>query len=118
LSATQVLGILPYERGFNSRDFGGGVAIALSILPVIGVIIWVLASYMTAGTRGSGANLGDRDALPVRIFRPVLWPFKMLFSLLFDAVEWVGAGVGTMLRLLGVGGEDTLTGARTSRRIL
>src|SRR5262245_31416765 len=72
LNATQVLGILTYERGFNARDFGSGVAIALSILPVIGLIIWVLASYMTAGTRGAGANLGDRDALPVRLFRPVL----------------------------------------------
>src|SRR5439155_3259128 len=75
LNATQVLGILVYERGFNARDFGGGVAIALSTLPAIGVIVWALASYMTAGTRASGGNLDERDTLPVRVFLPVLWPF-------------------------------------------
>ncbi|HEY3111378.1 MAG TPA: ABC transporter permease subunit [Chloroflexota bacterium] len=118
LNATQVLGILVYERGFNARDFGSGVAIALSFLPVIGLIIWALASYMTAGTRASGGNLDERETLPVRIFRPILWPFKMLFVFLFDAVEWIGFGIGAALRMLRGGGEDTLTGARTSRRIL
>ncbi len=118
LNATQVLGILTYERGFNARDFGSGVAIALSILPFIGLIIWVLSAYMTAGTRASSATLDERDALPVRIFRPLLWPFKMLFVLLFDGIEYVGAGIGWALRRLRGGGEDTLTGARTSRRIL
>src|SRR5262249_4425853 len=115
---TQVLGILTYERGFNARDFGSGVAVALSILPVLAVIIWALASFMTSGTRASAASHGERDPLPVRVFRPGPWPFKMLFVLLFDAVEWIGFGIGAALRRLRGGGEDTLTGARTSRRIL
>lgn len=118
LNATQVLGILTYERGFNSRDFGSGVAIALSILPIMGVIIWVLASFMTAGTRGQGDSLAERDPLPVRVFRPIVWPFKMSFILLFDTIEWIGAAIGSVLRMLRGGGEETLAGARASRRVL
>jgi len=116
LNATQVLGILTYERGFNARDFGSGVAIALSILPFIGLIIWVLASYMTAGTRAQAA--GDGDALPVRVFRPIVWPFRMLFVLLFDAIELVGMVFGRLARALRGGQEQTLAGARTGRRVL
>jgi multiple sugar transport system permease protein len=118
LNATQVLGILTYERGFNARDFGSGVAIALSILPFLALIIWVLSSYMTAGTRASGGVSADRDPLPIRIFGPLMWPFKMLFVYLFDGIELIGAGIAALLRLARIGGEDTLTGARTSRRML
>jgi multiple sugar transport system permease protein len=118
LNATQVLGILTYERGFNARDFGSGVAIALSTLPVIGLIIWVLSSYMTAGTRAQGGAQAEGDPLPVRIFRPLLWPFRRFFVLLFDAVELIGSGIGAILRALRGGGEEGLSGARASRRAL
>src|SRR5262249_27924479 len=41
LNATQVLGILTFERGFNARDFGSGVAVALSTIPLFGIAIWL-----------------------------------------------------------------------------
>jgi len=102
LTATRVLGILTYERGFNAKDFGSGAAVALITLPIFAIIIWFLATYMQAGTRISGAT----DPFVVRLFRPVVWPFKMFFVLLFDAGEWLFG------RLAALGGR--LTGRRAS----
>ncbi|HEY3082438.1 MAG TPA: ABC transporter permease subunit [Chloroflexota bacterium] len=116
LNATQVLGILTYERGFNSRDFGSGVAIALSTLPLFAIVIWILSSFMQAGSRAQG---DDNPALPVRLLKPLVWPFARLFTFVFDAGELVASVVaGGAGRVLGRGGQDTLTGARVGRRVM
>jgi multiple sugar transport system permease protein len=96
LTATRVLGILTYERGFNAKDFGSGAAIALITMPIFAVIIWFLATYMQTGTRVSG----HRDPLVVRLFRPLVWPFKQFFILLFDGAEWLFGRLAAGLRLL------------------
>jgi multiple sugar transport system permease protein len=116
LEATRVLGILTYERGFNARDFGSGVAIALTMLPVFGLVIWFLAGYMQAGSRAEAA---DALGLQTRLLRPILWPFKRFFVFLFDAGEMVAGALGHGLTSVFARGQDrTMTGRRTGRRIL
>ncbi|HEV8638817.1 MAG TPA: ABC transporter permease subunit, partial [Chloroflexota bacterium] len=116
LNATRVLGILTYERGFGSRDFGSGVAIALVMLPIFGVVIWFLAAYMQAGSR---AQATEALALQLRVLQPIVWPFKKLFNFLFDAGELVASAISRGLaRLFGRAREESLAGARAGRRIL
>lgn len=116
LNATRVLGILTFERGFSSRDYGSGVAIALIMVPLFGFIIWFLASYMQAGSR---AQATDALSTQMRVAQPLVWPFKWLFTFVFDAGEVVAAAVSRgMGRLLGRSREESLAGARTGRRVL
>jgi multiple sugar transport system permease protein len=116
LNATQVLGILTFERGFNARDFGSGVAVALSTVPLFGVAVWILAAYMQAGSR---AQTDDARQLPLRIIRPITWPFRVFFTFLFDLGEWIAAGVARALSaLLGRTAGSSLTGARAGRRVM
>jgi multiple sugar transport system permease protein len=116
LNATRVIGLLTFERGFNSRDWGSGTAIAIIMLPVFAVAIWFLASYMQAGTR---AQTSDAPSLQLRLAQPLVWPFKRLFILLFDAGEAIaGLASGGLGRLLGRGREESLAGARTGQRLL
>src|SRR5207302_2036075 len=104
LDATRVIGILTYERGFGSRDFGSGVAIALTMLPLFGVVIWFLAGYMQAGSRAEAA---DALGLQMRILRPIVWPFKTLFNVVFDAGETIAGAIDRALaRLAGRGGSS------------
>lgn len=112
LNATQVLGILTYERGFNARDFGSGVAVALSTLPVFAVVFWLLASYMQAGTRG---DAGEVSSVATRLLRPIVWPFKQLFTLLFDGIELIASAIA---RIAGGGGQQSMSSARMGRRVL
>ncbi len=116
LEATRVLGILTYERGFGSRDFGSGVAIALTMLPIFAVVIWFLAGYMLSGSR---AEATDKISLQLRLLRPIVWPFKTLFTLAFDTGEAIAGGTNRALAgLVGRTGGATLTGARAGRRVL
>jgi len=116
LEATRVLGILTYERGFGATDYGSGVAIAMTLLPVFGVVIWFLAGYMQAGSR---AEATDALSLQLRLLRPITWPFKKLFTFLFDAGELLAGGINRGLaRLAGRSGQDSLASARSGRRFL
>src|SRR5262245_29929684 len=116
LNATRLLGILTYERGFGSRDFGSGVAIALIMLPVFGLVIWFLAGYMQAGSRAEAVEALSAQG---RVAGPIVWPFKKFFNLLFDAGEALFGAISRALgRLLGRGGENSLAGARAGRRAL
>ena len=114
LNATRVLGILTYERGFGARDYGSGVAISLAMLPLFGVIIWFLAAYMQAGTRSGDA---DAQSLQLRVLRPLLWPFKMVFNSLFDAFEAIGRlyqeATGSSKRTTK---ESSISGAKAAKR--
>jgi multiple sugar transport system permease protein len=116
LEATRVIGILTYERGFGSRDFGSGVAIALTMMPIFAVVIWFLAGYMQAGSR---AEATDARSLQMRILRPITWPFKKFFNFLFDGGEAIARGINRGLsRLSGRQSEESLAGKRTGRRML
>jgi multiple sugar transport system permease protein len=116
LEATRVIGILTYERGFGSTDYGSGVAIALTMLPIFGVVIWFLAGYMQAGSR---AEATDALGIQMRVLRPITWPFKRFFNLLFDGGEAIARGISRGLSWLsGRQSEDSLAGKRTGRRML
>jgi len=116
LNATQVLGILTFERGFNARDFGSGVAVALSTIPLFAVTIWLLAAYMQAGSR---AQTDDVRPLAVRALTPITRPFRMFFTFLFDLGEWIAGGVTRVLRVvLRRGADASLMGARAGRRTI
>jgi multiple sugar transport system permease protein len=115
LNATRVIGLLTFERGFGARDWGSGTAIAIIMLPIFAVAIWFLASYMQAGTR---AQSSDATPLQMRAARPIVWPFKMFFTLLFDAGEAIG-GVLSRGASRAVGrGNKSLSGAKTGQRVL
>ena len=112
LEATRVLGILTYERGFGSRDYGSGVAVAMSMLPIFAVVIWFLAGYMQANTKSDAG-------LQLRLLRPIVWPFKKFFGFLFDGGEVLAAViVRSLSRILGRGEGRALLGARSGRRFL
>src|SRR5215472_9925701 len=116
LNATRVIGLLTFERGFGARDWGSGTAIAIIMLPLFGLVIWFLASYMQAGTR---AGADDSMGIQFKLVRPILWPFKMFFTLLFDAGEWIGGTLSHgMSRLRGHGEEESLAGKKAGQRAL
>ncbi len=114
--ATRVIGILTYERAFNSFNFGSGAAISLILVPIFGFVIWVLAAYMLQGTRAQSA-----DDLPVqiRIVTPVVRPIGKLFTLLFDGGEALFGLFGNGLRAVtGRSPSEPAMGVRTGRTIL
>ncbi|MGH2461427.1 MAG: ABC transporter permease subunit, partial [Chloroflexota bacterium] len=116
LDATRVLGILTFERAFNSFNFGSGAAISLIILPIFGFVIWVLAAYMMAGTRASGI---DEVPVQIRIVTPIVRPLGRVFSFLFDAGEFLfGLAANGIRAATGRDATEPAMGARAGRYAL
>jgi len=65
--ATRLYSILAYEKAIGSLQYGPGTAIALSVAPLMALLIWVLAKFLRhdertsargEGTPGIGASIG------------------------------------------------------------
>jgi multiple sugar transport system permease protein len=98
--ATRVYSILAYERAILGLRFGPGAAVALSMAPVLALVILLLARFMRGGVdRQTNDTVVDRalgrvgSALGM-LLDVVLWPFIALAN----AVEQLGSRVARSLR--------------------
>lgn len=114
--ATRVVGILVYERAFNQLDFGSGVAMALILFPVFGLMIWFLGSYLRADTK---ADAAERVAGRLSFLSRILWPLRMALNLILDGAE-IGIGaIGDVFRsATGRRSSESVMGARFGRGFL
>jgi multiple sugar transport system permease protein len=61
--ATRLYSILAYEKAIGSLQYGPGIAIALSVAPLMALLIWALARFMRhddRSVRDKAPGLGDR----------------------------------------------------------
>lgn len=90
--ATRLYSILAYEKAIGSLQYGPGAAIALSVAPLMALLIWLLAKFMrpedrqAAGDRGP--TVGDRILrLAGRAMNALLDLIFLPFDLAFRAFE-------------------------------
>ena len=89
--ATKLYSILAYEKAIGSLQYGPGTAIAISVAPLMALLIWLLARFMRQDDRQhqeKGAGLTDRVMTHVsRLFSlfldALIWPFELVLKL-FD----------------------------------
>lgn len=104
VNATRVVGILVYERAFNSLDFGSGVAMALFLVPVFGLMIWFLGSYLRSDTK---ADAAERAVGRLTFLSRILWPFRITLNLFLDGLELAcGAAAAQLTHVLGGSRND------------
>ena len=93
--ATRLYSILAYEKAVGSLQYGPGSAIALSVAPLMAVIIWLLGKFMRQDDRKARVsrkeNFGDAVlSLAVRAFDRLMdWVF-LPFELAIAGVERIG----------------------------
>jgi multiple sugar transport system permease protein len=118
--ATRVYAVLAYEK-IGGLRYAQGVAIALTMAPLLLLAIFILGRYMRAGQRGDfGA-----ESLAWRILMAVLWPVRLLlkavvrlFWLVDEAIEGVFRVIGRRVdaALARRGPEAQARATKTSRR--
>jgi multiple sugar transport system permease protein len=90
--ATKLYSILAYEKAIGSLQYGPGVAIALSVAPLMAVLIWLLAKFMRGDqgrvTATRKPNVGDHLLeLGARILNLVLDLFFLPFQFALQGFE-------------------------------
>ena len=96
---TRLYSILAYERAIIGLRFGPGAAVALSMAPVLGIFILLLARVMRRGVERDtnetsvDRTLGRTGAAIGALVSLLLWPFGLLLRALDAAVSAIGAAV-------------------------
>ena len=60
--ATKLYSILAYEKAIGSLQYGPGAAIAISVAPLMAVLIWLLAKFMRHDDRQRPRASGPASA--------------------------------------------------------
>ena len=84
--ATKLYSILAYEKAIGSLQYGPGSAIALSVAPLMAILIYLLAKFMrhderaaATGPKGRRTRIGTFFGGLFSLFLDVIfWPFDML----------------------------------------
>src|SRR5205085_4468704 len=108
-----------YEYAIQALRYSAGVAVAMSMAPVLLLVIIILGRYMMR--REDIAHSEDEEGMFWRALMVILWPVRMLIrGLVF--VFWTINGLvesvaGSASRALSRGGTRTLLPHRTRRGI-
>src|SRR5690606_34510183 len=79
VNTTRVFSILAFEA-FGAARYGNAVAIAITMTPVLLIVIAVLGRYMTAGGRSQEVE-ADRQPGPIaKTLSWLAWPFAMIIK--------------------------------------
>ena len=91
--ATRLYSILAYERAIGSLQYGPGSAIALSVAPLMALLIYLLAKFMRYDDR---ASVNDKPGVGKligkflqRVFSAVLDVLFLPFDLFVRCFEWL-----------------------------
>ena len=124
--ATQLYSILSFNYAISSLRYGMGVAVAVTMAPILAVFIFFLGRYMSAGGRveevepeasktWSGKTFGQKVGYVLS------WPFKIVFNavmwvfwLIQDFIESIVIGIASAIG--GMSKSDSQAGAARSRK--
>jgi multiple sugar transport system permease protein len=106
--ATKLYSILAYEKAIGSLQYGPGSAIALSVAPLMAILIGLLARFLMRDDRNSGSR-GKREN-PVgraisRFFSEIFSRILDLILLPFDLILRAFEGLTRMVRQRVTGNE-------------
>lgn len=79
--ATRLYSILAYEKAIASLQYGPGTAIALSVAPLMALVIWLLAKVLRRDDRNSARDgkAGIASSIGAFLARAWSWLLDMLF---------------------------------------
>jgi multiple sugar transport system permease protein len=92
--ATKLYSILAYEKAIGSLQYGPGTAIAISVAPLMAILIWLLARFMRHDDKQRPertASIGDRVARSLGrgfsfVLDVIFWPFDMALRIFRTAM--------------------------------
>ena len=108
MDATKVYSILAYNYAIGGLRYGPGIAVSMTMAPVLGIFIIILGRYMMSGRRLYEEQSSKEQGPITQTLVLLAWPFKMalrlligLFWLINDLVERLFSAVGGLIGRIG-----------------
>ncbi|MHB1318333.1 MAG: ABC transporter permease, partial [Anaerolineae bacterium] len=109
MNATKVYSILAYQVAISGMRYGVGIAVALTMAPVLGIFIIILGRYMMQGRRLYAETRVHEPGVFSRIGALLIWPVRMLLKgltallwLINNAFEWAFEALGRRIESIRV----------------
>ena len=84
--ATKLYSLLAYEKAIGALQYGPGIAIALSVAPLMAVLIWLLAKFMRRDEKSSAVN--RKPGWGDQIYKVFGKGVNLLLDLIFLPLHW------------------------------
>jgi multiple sugar transport system permease protein len=105
MDATKVYSILAYQYAITGMRYGPGIAVAMTMAPVLAIFIVILGRYMMSGRRlyedssesKEPGRLSRLGAATVQPFKALLQMFVAVFWFINDGAERVFEGAGALI---------------------
>jgi len=91
MDTTKVYSILSYNYAIGGHRYGPGIAVSLSMAPVLGIFIVILGRYMMSGRRLYEEHTTREPGALAALLGLLAWPFKLLGRLVL-AIFWLLSG--------------------------
>jgi len=119
MDATKVYSILAYNYAIGGLRYGPGIAVSMTMAPVLGIFIVVLGLNMMSGRRLYEEQTAKTPGVFSAIGAVIAWPFKMIIRLLL-AIFWlinnaIEAAIEKLGALLQKGRDEALAGKRRKK---
>lgn len=123
MDTTKVYSILAYNYAIGGHRYGPGIAVSLSMAPILGIFIVILGRYMMSGRRLYEEHTTREPGALAALLGLLAWPFKLLgrivlaiFWLINDNVERLIEGIGRLARTAVGHGQSRAHVYRRARR--
>lgn len=107
MDATKLYSILSYNYAIGGHRYGPGIAVSMTMAPVLGIFIVILGRYMMTGRRLYEEHTEWEPSPVLKALGLIAWPFKMIIRLLLaifwlinDTIERIIEGIGLFMRRL------------------
>ena len=104
--STRIYTILSYEYAVQGLRYGSGIAVAMTVAPLLFVLILFLGRYMM--NRGDEDRAGAEDSISWKFAMALIWPLRMLargalmiFWLINNTVEKIISAAASAVRPAG-----------------
>ncbi|MBC7236882.1 MAG: ABC transporter permease subunit [Chloroflexi bacterium] len=102
MDATKVYSILAYQYAITGMRYGPGIAVSMTMAPVLAIFIVILGRYMMSGRRLYAEESSGEFAAPLAaIGSAIAWPLKLLLRGLIGLFWLINNAVETVLEKIG-----------------
>jgi len=101
MDATKVYSILAFSYAIAGMRYGPGIAVAMTMAPVLAIFIVILGKYMMSGRRLYEEQTSREPGAIAFVWNLISWPIRMLIRLLVGLFWLVNGAVETAIEAIG-----------------
>ncbi len=117
MDSTKVYAILSYNYAIGGHRYGPGIAVSLSMAPILAIVIMILGRYMMSGRRLYEEQRTAEPGVLADLLAALAWPFKLLIRLVLAVFWFINDNIERLIETIGRLGRTIAARGRSGPRV-